>query len=49
VFQELTSADRYAILYRIGSAKKPETRVRRMEIFVKMLARGESIHPQRPQ
>jgi uncharacterized protein YdeI (YjbR/CyaY-like superfamily) len=49
VFQELTSANRYAILYRIGSAKKPETRVRRMEIFVNMLARGESIHPQRPQ
>ena len=49
MFQTLTSANRYSILYRIGSAKKPETRARRIEQFVKMLARGETIHPQGPR
>jgi uncharacterized protein YdeI (YjbR/CyaY-like superfamily) len=46
MFQELTSANRYAILYRIGNAKKAETRAKRIEQFVAMLARGETIHPQ---
>jgi uncharacterized protein YdeI (YjbR/CyaY-like superfamily) len=46
MFQTLTSANRYSILYRIGSAKKTETRARRIEQFVEMLARGETIHPQ---
>jgi uncharacterized protein YdeI (YjbR/CyaY-like superfamily) len=49
LFQDLTSANRYAILFRIGSAKKPETRARRIEKFVEMLARGETIHPPRPR
>jgi uncharacterized protein YdeI (YjbR/CyaY-like superfamily) len=48
-FQTLTSANRYSILYRIGSAKKVETRARRIEQFVEMLARGETIHPQGPR
>jgi uncharacterized protein YdeI (YjbR/CyaY-like superfamily) len=48
-FQTLTSANRYSILYRIGSAKKAETRARRIEQFVEMLARGETIHPQSPR
>ena len=48
MFLKLTSANRYAILYRIGSAKKIETRARRIEKFVGMLARGETIHPQGP-
>jgi uncharacterized protein YdeI (YjbR/CyaY-like superfamily) len=43
-----TSANRYAVLYRIGNAKKPETRSRRIDQFVDMLARGETIHPQAP-
>ena len=47
-FETLTGANRYAILYRIGSAKRPETRSRRIEQFVEMLARGETIHPQPP-
>lgn len=47
-FATLTSANRYAILYRIGNAKKPETRSRRIGQFVEMLARGETIHPQAP-
>jgi uncharacterized protein YdeI (YjbR/CyaY-like superfamily) len=48
MFETLTSANRYAILYRIGNAKKSETRSRRIAQFVEMLARGETIHPQAP-
>ena len=48
MFETLTSANRYAILYRIGNAKRPETRSRRIGQFVEMLARGETIHPQGP-
>jgi uncharacterized protein YdeI (YjbR/CyaY-like superfamily) len=48
-FLKLTSANRYSILYRIESAKKIETRARRIEQFVEMLARGETIHPQGPR
>jgi len=43
-FRELDSRNRYAILYRIQDAKKPETRARRIEKFVAMLARGEKIY-----
>jgi uncharacterized protein YdeI (YjbR/CyaY-like superfamily) len=32
------------VLYRIQTAKRPETRARRIEKFVAMLARGEKIH-----
>ena len=49
MFEMLTSANRYSILYRIGNAKKPETRSRRIDQFVEMLARGETIHPQAPR
>ncbi len=48
-FLKLTSANRYSILYRIESAKKIKTRTRRIEKFVEMLARGETIHPQDPR
>lgn len=44
-FETLNSANRYAILWRIQTAKKPETRARRIEQLVAMLARGEKIHP----
>lgn len=47
MFERLTSQNRYSVLYRIGSAKKPETRQRRIEKFVAMLARGETIYPQK--
>jgi len=43
-FRTLDSRNRYAILYRIQDAKKPETRARRIEKFVAMLARGEKIY-----
>jgi uncharacterized protein YdeI (YjbR/CyaY-like superfamily) len=44
-FQTLDAANRYAILWRIQTAKKPETRAARIERFVAMCARGEKIHP----
>ncbi|HEX8568914.1 MAG TPA: YdeI/OmpD-associated family protein [Caulobacteraceae bacterium] len=43
-FQTLDAANRYAILYRLHDAKKPETRARRIEQFVAMLAEGRRIH-----
>lgn len=43
-FMTLTSGDRYSILYRIGMAKKADTRSRRIKRFVEMLARGETVH-----
>ena len=43
-FATLTGSNRYAILYRIEDAKRPETRARRIEKFVAMLARGETLH-----
>ena len=46
VFEQLTSSNRYSVLYRIASAKRADTRARRIEQFVDMLARGETIHPQ---
>jgi uncharacterized protein YdeI (YjbR/CyaY-like superfamily) len=45
-FAGLTSQNRYAILYRLNDAKKPETRARRLATFVAMLEAGETIHPQ---
>jgi len=43
-FETLTGANRYAILYRVQTAKKPETRSRRIAKFVAMCAAGETIH-----
>jgi uncharacterized protein YdeI (YjbR/CyaY-like superfamily) len=43
-FASLDGANRYAILYRLDEAKKPETRRRRLRKFVAMLERGEKIH-----
>ncbi|MFN2451168.1 MAG: YdeI family protein [Candidatus Dormibacteria bacterium] len=43
-FARLSGAGRYAILYRIDEAKRPETRARRIERFVAMLAAGEAPH-----
>ena len=44
-FATLDSANRYAILYRIEEAKKPETRARRIAKYVAMLDEGKKIHP----
>lgn len=44
-FATLNSQNRYAVLYRVQDAKRPETRARRIAKFVDMLARGEKLHP----
>jgi len=44
-FSTLDSGNRYAILFRIQTAKKPETRSRRVQEFIAMLERKEKIHP----
>lgn len=51
MFRALNGANRYAVLYRVEQAKRADTRARRVEQLVAMLARGETIHPQptRPQ
>jgi len=48
MFETLNSQNRYAILYRIGTAKRADTRARRIREFVAMLARGETVYPQEP-
>ncbi|MEU1536219.1 YdeI/OmpD-associated family protein [Streptomyces fagopyri] len=45
LFEALDRQNRYAILYRIQDAKKAETRARRIEKYVAMLAKGEKLHP----
>jgi len=47
VFEALDRANRYAILYRVQTAKKPETRADRIARFVAMCARHETLHPKR--
>ena len=44
-FGTLNSQNRYAVLYRVHDAKRPETRARRIAQFVDMLARGEKLYP----
>jgi len=43
-FERLDSGNRYAILYRIHDAKRADTRARRVEQFVTMLAEGRTIY-----
>ena len=43
-FAALDRTNRYAILYRIQDAKRPETRARRIAQFVEMLSRGEKLY-----
>lgn len=44
-FATLSSQNRYAILFRVHTARKTETRQKRIEQFVAMLARHETLHP----
>lgn len=44
-FESLNSQNRYAILYRIQDAKKPETRKRRIEKFITMLKEQRKFYP----
>jgi uncharacterized protein YdeI (YjbR/CyaY-like superfamily) len=46
-FDVLTAQNRYAVLYRIHGAKRPETRARRVQQLVAMLADGQTPYPQR--
>lgn len=45
LFATLDSRNRYAILHRVATAKRAETRAKRIASFVEMLARGEKLHP----
>jgi len=47
MFDVLTKQNRYAILYRLTTAKRAETRARLLERFVSMLSRGETLYPQK--
>lgn len=49
MFEILTAQNRYSILLRIGSAKRAQTRDRRIGQFIDMLDRGETIYPQKRQ
>lgn len=48
-FATINASNRYAVLWRIQTAVKPETRARRIEQLVAMLARGETIHIFKPK
>lgn len=44
-FGTLNGANRYAVLWRVQTAKRPETRAKRIANLVAMLGRGEKLHP----
>lgn len=46
-FEQLDGQNRYAILYRLHDARRPETRARRLDGFIRMLEAGETIHQRR--
>lgn len=46
-FEALDSRNRFAVLFRITTAKKPETRARRIENFVVMFTEGKTVYPAR--
>jgi uncharacterized protein YdeI (YjbR/CyaY-like superfamily) len=48
-FATLKGASRFAILYRLHSAKKPETREKKMAAFIAMLENGEAPHLLKPK
>ena len=43
-FESLNKANKYAITYRLQTAKKPETRAKRLVALVEMMKRGEKLH-----
>lgn len=47
MFDVLTRTNRYALIHRLGAVKRAETRERRIAEFVAMLARHETLHPQK--
>ena len=48
-FATINAANRYAILWRIQTAVKPETRAKRIAQLVDMLGRGETLHGGKPE
>jgi uncharacterized protein YdeI (YjbR/CyaY-like superfamily) len=44
-FATLDRGNRYAFLFRIQTAKKPETRAKRIRQFIEMLEKNEKLHP----
>ena len=44
-FSTLDSSNRYAVLFRIQTAKKPETRSARIQKYIEMLSRHQKLHP----
>ena len=48
-FATINASNRYAVLWRVQTAVKPETRARRIEQLVEMLARGEVVHIFKPK
>jgi uncharacterized protein YdeI (YjbR/CyaY-like superfamily) len=44
-FAKLDGRNRYAVLFRLQTAKKPETRAKRLAQFIAMLSRHEKLHP----
>ena len=47
MFDVLTSTNRFALIYRANSVKQAATRERKIKGFVEMLARGETLYPQK--
>lgn len=45
-FGKLDGANRYAILFRLQTSKTPETRARKIRLFVSMLMKREKLHPE---
>jgi uncharacterized protein YdeI (YjbR/CyaY-like superfamily) len=47
MFDLLTKSNRFALIYRVNSVKRAQTRERKISEFVAMLARHETIYPQK--
>ncbi len=46
-FEQLDSANRYSIIFRLNAVKRPETRARKLGDYIEMLNQGGSIHPKK--
>jgi uncharacterized protein YdeI (YjbR/CyaY-like superfamily) len=44
-FEQLDAANRYAIIYRLDTVKRAETRSRKLAQYIDMLSRGAAVHP----
>ncbi|MEA2834663.1 MAG: hypothetical protein QOG66_2865 [Methylobacteriaceae bacterium] len=47
MFASLDRANRFAMIYRVQDAKRPDTRSRRIAEYIEMLIRGETLHPRK--